>query len=75
MGKDADDYDHVNDRPGHDMRYAIDNSKLISELGWQPKYTNFEEGLKATINWYRENESWWKPLKEATEAKYKEKGQ
>ena len=74
MGKDSTDYDHVSDRPGHDLRYAIDNSKLINELGWQPKYTNFADGLKATIDWYTSNESWWKPQKQETEAKYKELG-
>ena len=75
MGKDTADYEHVNDRPGHDLRYAIDNSKLVSELGWQPQYTNFEDGLQATIDWYTNNESWWKPLKAETEAKYKKVGQ
>ncbi|MFO0971808.1 MAG: dTDP-glucose 4,6-dehydratase [Candidatus Saccharimonadales bacterium] len=74
MGKDSSDYDHVNDRPGHDMRYAIDATRLRTELGWEPKYTNFEEGLKDTIAWYTENEAWWKSQKEATEAKYKELG-
>jgi dTDP-glucose 4,6-dehydratase len=75
MGKDSKDYEHVNDRPGHDMRYAIDSSKLRNELGWQPKYTNFEDGLKATIDWYSANPDWWKPLKEETEAKYMKVGQ
>lgn len=75
MGKDPSDYEHVNDRPGHDMRYAIDSSKLINELGWQPQYTSFEDGLRATIKWYEQNETWWKPLKEETEAKYKKVGQ
>lgn len=75
MGKDASDYEHVNDRPGHDMRYAIDSSKLRTELGWAPQYTNFEAGLKATIDWYTENEAWWKPQKQATEAKYQKAGQ
>jgi dTDP-glucose 4,6-dehydratase len=74
MGKDKDDYEHVTDRPGHDQRYAIDNSKLVEELGWKPQYVNFEAGLQATIQWYQENEDWWKPLKEETEAKYKAKG-
>jgi dTDP-glucose 4,6-dehydratase len=74
MGKDPKDYDHVNDRPGHDLRYAIDANKLINELGWQPKYTDFREGLKDTINWYETNEAWWRPQKQATEAKYKELG-
>src|SRR3989344_157194 len=72
MGKSTDDYEHVNDRPGHDLRYAIDSSKLRSELGWQPKYTDFETGLAETIAWYKENEPWWKPQKAETEEKYKE---
>jgi len=74
LGKEPSDYDSVSDRPGHDLRYAIDASKLINELGWQPEYTNFEEGLRETINWYKDNEDWWKPLKEATEDRYKEIG-
>jgi len=75
MGRDPQDYEHVTDRPGHDLRYAIDATKLREELGWQPKYTNFRDGLAATIKWYQENEAWWKPQKHATEAKYKEQGQ
>lgn len=74
MGKPKDWYDHVNDRPGHDLRYAIDATKLRTELGWEAKYTDFRDGLKATIDWYTDNEAWWKPQKDATEAKYKELG-
>lgn len=74
MGKDQNDYEHVNDRPGHDMRYAIDSSKLREELGWTPRFTNFEEGLQDTINWYQQHEDWWKPQKAETEAKYKQAG-
>ena len=74
MGKDPQDYDHVNDRPGHDMRYAIDSTKIRNELGWQSTYGDFRAGLQATIDWYTENEAWWRPQKEATEAKYKELG-
>lgn len=75
MGKDADDFDWVRDRPGHDRRYAIDSSRLRRELGWQPKHTDFAEGLQDTIAWYEANEDWWRPAKEATEAKYAAQGQ
>ncbi len=75
MGKSEDDFEQVKDRPGHDLRYAIDSSKIRSELGWQAKYSDFENGLKDTIEWYRTNEAWWKPQKAETEAKYKESGQ
>ena len=75
MGHAPDDYEHVADRPGHDMRYAIDNSKLVEELGWAPKFTDFRSGLQATIDWYRDNEAWWRPLKAEVEAKYAAQGQ
>jgi len=74
MGRPADAYEHVNDRPGHDMRYAIDASALRDELGWAPRYTTFRDGLAATIDWYRANEAWWRPQKDATEAKYAQLG-
>jgi dTDP-glucose 4,6-dehydratase len=70
MGREPDDFDHVNDRPGHDLRYAIDSSKLRDELGWRPRYQDFEQGLAATIDWYRENADWWRPQKRETEARY-----
>ena len=70
MGRPRDAYDHVSDRPGHDMRYAIDASKLRAELGWGPVYRDFESGLQATIAWYRDHEDWWRPQKAATEARY-----
>ncbi len=55
----------VTDRPGHDFRYAIDSSKLKNELNWQPKET-FETGIKQTINWYLENQSWWQDIQNKT---------
>ncbi len=75
MDQPSDAYDHVNDRPGHDLRYAIDSSKLRAELGWKPRYGDFKAGLTQTIEWYRNNESWWRPQKDAIEAKYAESGQ
>jgi len=75
MGRDPHDYDHVADRPGHDMRYAIDSTRLVTELGWTPQYTDFRSGLRATIDWYRNNEAWWRPLKAEVEAKYAAQGQ
>ncbi|MEU4362036.1 dTDP-glucose 4,6-dehydratase [Promicromonospora sp. NPDC023987] len=70
FGRDADDFDHVADRAGHDLRYAIDASRLRTELGWTPRYTDFRAGLAATVRWYQENESWWRGAKAATEARY-----
>lgn len=75
MGQPSDAYDHVIDRPGHDLRYAIDSTKLRTELGWTPKFTDFETGLKETIDWYTANPDWWKPQKQATEEKYRQAGQ
>ena len=75
FGRDADDFDWVRDRPGHDRRYAIDSSKLRRELGWEPQHTDFAAGLAETIRWYRDNEPWWRPAKEVTEARYRAQGQ
>jgi dTDP-glucose 4,6-dehydratase len=54
---------YVSDRPGHDLRYAIDPSRLMNELGWKPQ-ENFESGIRKTVRWYLENEWWWKPIRE-----------
>lgn len=71
MGKKPEEWiEHVRDRPGHDRRYAIDWSKIKQELGWEPKY-DFETYLKRTVEWYKENEWWWKPLKEKQKKYFK----
>jgi dTDP-glucose 4,6-dehydratase len=75
MGRDAQAYDTVADRTGHDLRYAIDSAKLRDELGWRPQYRDFEHGLSATVEWYRDHEDWWAPAKAATEAFYARIGQ
>lgn len=62
MGADETSIEYVEDRKGHDLRYSVDWSKSKNELGYEPQVT-FEQGLAQTIQWYRENESWWKPLK------------
>ena len=74
MGRNPDDFDWVRDRPGHDRRYAIDSTKLRTELGWTPGHTDFREGLRRTIAWYSENRQWWEKAKEATEARYEAQG-
>lgn len=74
MDKPTDWYEHVADRPGHDLRYAIDATKIHNELGWQPVYTDFRKGLAETIEWYKKNPDWWQTQKSDTESKYKEIG-
>ncbi|MGY1724500.1 dTDP-glucose 4,6-dehydratase [Blastococcus sp. SYSU DS0533] len=74
-GQPADAFDHVTDRAGHDLRYAIDATKLRTELGWTPRYTEFRDGLAATVDWYRANDDWWRPQKEQVEAAYAARGQ
>jgi dTDP-glucose 4,6-dehydratase len=64
MGKDDSSIRYVEDRLGHDKRYAIDADKIRKELGWEPRHT-FDTGLPATVEWYKANETWWRPLKRA----------
>lgn len=71
----ADAYDQVKDRPGHDLRYVIDATKLRTELGWEPEFTDFETGLKHMLDWYTEHRDWWEAEKAAVEAKYAQQGQ
>jgi dTDP-glucose 4,6-dehydratase len=75
FGRPEDDIEFVTDRAGHDRRYAIDASKLRAEIGWTPEYADFDRGLAETVAWYRANDSWWRPAKAATEAKYAAAGQ
>lgn len=75
MGRSPDDFDHVTDRAGHDLRYAIDPTPLRDELGWKPTHGDFTGGLSATIDWYRDNADWWRPIKDAVESQYAARGQ
>lgn len=74
MGQDPSAYDQVNDRPGHDLRYAIDWGKLHDELGWEPQYSDFTAGLSRTIAWYREHQDWWQESKASVEQTYAQTG-
>ena len=72
MGKNWDEVvTYVKDRPGHDRRYAIDATKIKTELGWEPKY-RFEQAIKTTIRWYQENQPWWRSIKSGEYMKYYE---
>jgi dTDP-glucose 4,6-dehydratase len=72
LGKSEEDIEFVEDRKGHDRRYGVDWSKIKSELGWQPQY-DFETWLSKTVEWYKENEWWWKPIKNGEYKKYYQK--
>ena len=69
LGKSEDLIEYVTDRPGHDLRYAIDPHKLETELGWKPKY-NFNTGIQETIKWYLENKPWWEHIISGEYTKY-----
>jgi len=72
MGKTEDMIEYVKDRPGHDLRYAMDFTKAKNELGWQPQIS-FEDGLKQTIEWYKENQDWWQRVKSGDYKEYYKK--
>jgi dTDP-glucose 4,6-dehydratase len=75
FGRPVDDLELVTDRAGHDLRYAIDATRLRTELGWTPTFADFDAGLAATVEWYRRHESWWRAAKAVTEAAYAVRGQ
>lgn len=74
FGKDESYIKFVEDRPGHDRRYAVDWTKIKKEIGWKPLY-GFDTWLAKTVVWYKENERWWRPLKKKAEELYKKTGQ
>lgn len=69
LGLGEDRIEHVADRPGHDRRYAVDWGKIQRELGWEPEW-NFNDWLRTTVEWYRQHETWWRPLKDEAERMY-----
>lgn len=73
--RDEDEMDFVVDRAGHDLRYAIDATRLRTELGWSPTYPDFDLGLADTVRWYAEHEDWWGPHKDSVESAYAARGQ
>lgn len=74
FGRGEDEVDFVKDRPGHDRRYAVDWAKIKRELGWEPEF-GFDEWLGKTVDWYKKNEWWWRPLKGKAEELYAKTGQ
>lgn len=71
LGKDEESIEFVKDRPGHDRKYDVDWSKIKNELGWEPQH-GFDEYLEKTVNWYKENRSWWEHIKNGEYKKYYE---
>lgn len=71
VGKDESLIEYVKDRPGHDRRYAIDSSKIQTELGWKPEF-EFEQAIESTIKWYKENRNWWERIISGEYVKYYE---
>lgn len=75
MGQPDDAFELVSDRPGHDLRYAIDATTLREELGWRPQYLDLKSGLEQTIAWYRAHRTWWETAKMQTEQRYSNQAQ
>ncbi len=71
-GADESLIEYVTDRPGHDRRYSLGSEKIRSELGWEAK-VHFAEGLERTVQWYRDNEEWWEPIRSGEYREYYEK--
>jgi dTDP-glucose 4,6-dehydratase len=71
-GRDESLIEHVKDRPGHDRRYSLSSDKLRSEIGWEAQ-VRFEDGLARTVDWYRDNEAWWGPIRSGEYRDYYEK--
>jgi dTDP-glucose 4,6-dehydratase len=71
-GRDQSLIEHVTDRPGHDRRYSLSSERLRSELGWEPQ-VRFADGLRRTVEWYRDNESWWAPIRSGEYRDYYER--
>jgi len=72
LGLGEDMIERVKDRAGHDRRYAVDFSKIKNELGWSPR-TSFEEGMKKTVEWYKNNREWWRQIKSGEYLEYYKK--
>ena len=75
MGRSPDEVELVADRAGHDRRYALDSSATRADLGWAPARADLHAGLRETIEWYREHESWWRPRQAESERRYRSTGQ
>jgi dTDP-glucose 4,6-dehydratase len=71
-GRDESLIEYVTDRPGHDRRYSLGSDKIRSELGWEPR-VHFEQGLERTVEWYRDNEWWWEPIRSGAYREYYER--
>jgi dTDP-glucose 4,6-dehydratase len=72
LGKNENEIEHVEDRPGHDRRYAVDWTKIKNELGWEPLHS-FDDWLEQTVDWYKKNESWWRDVKDGEYKNYYDK--